>query len=167
VAFDESGISSTVPDWSRERPVKFWDPGNKLLKTLRHYSKIDKVPKIIRPLFRYYIVLRYRFWSAVTGADIPLNARIAGGLVLQHPTGIVIHSKASIGVNCLILQNVTIVAGVTIQGHVDIGAGAKIVRPVVVGEHARIGANAVVLEDVPPFATVVGIPAKVTRVRKH
>jgi serine O-acetyltransferase len=48
-------------------------------------------------------------------------------------------------------------------GHVDIGAGAKIIRPVTIGDHAQVGANAVVLQDVPAGATVVGIPAKITR----
>ena len=52
-------------------------------------------------------------------------------------------------------------AGVELGGHVDIGAGAKIVRPVRIGDHAQIGANAVVLHDVPAGAVAVGIPARV------
>ena len=108
-------------------------------------------------------VLQYRFWTVVTGADIPLNAQIAGGLLLVHPNGIVIHPQASIGVNCLIFQQVTIVSGVKIGGNVDIGAGAKIIRPVTIGDRAQIGANAVVTKDVPPGATVVGIPARILK----
>jgi serine O-acetyltransferase len=73
----------------------------------------------------------------------------------------IIHPSASIGPNCLILQQVTIVADVKIGGHVDIGAGAKIIRSVSIGDHALIGANAVVICDVPPGATAVGIPAKI------
>jgi serine O-acetyltransferase len=73
----------------------------------------------------------------------------------------VIHPDATIGPNCLILQQVTVVAGVKIGGHVDIGAGAKIIRAVTIGNHAKIGANAVVLNDVPEGATAVGIPAKI------
>lgn len=72
-----------------------------------------------------------------------------------------IHPDASIGPNCLILQQVTVVAGVKIGGHVDIGAGAKIIRPVTIGNHAKIGANAVVICDVPEGATAVGVPAKI------
>ena len=99
----------------------------------------------------------------MTAADIPLKCRIEGGLLLPHPNGIVIHPDAVIGPNCLILQQVTL--GVTdagapcLGGHVDIGAGAKLLGPIKVGHHARIGANAVVLIDVPERATAVGIPA--------
>ena len=93
----------------------------------------------------------------VTGADIPLNCRIGGGLLIPHPNGIVIHPDAEIGVNCLIFQQVTIgtrdgVGVPAIAGHVDIGAGAKILGSVHVGAHAKIGANAVVSSDVPSGA---------------
>ncbi len=97
----------------------------------------------------------------MTGADIPLNCRLGGGLLLVHANGIVIHPDATVGPNCLILQQVTLTAGVTIGGHVDIGAGAKIIRPISIGDHANVGANAVVLSDVPGGATAVGIPARV------
>lgn len=110
-------------------------------------------------------MLRHRLWSIVTGADIPINSRIGGGLLIPHPNGIVIHSDVEIGPNCLIFQQVTIGAtahGVPkIGGHVDIGAGAKVIGPVTVGAHAVIGANAVVTTDVPAGATAVGIPARI------
>ena len=84
---------------------------------------------------------------------------------MPHPNGIVIHPNANIGVNCLIFQQVTIGSrgekGLPqIAGHVDIGAGTKILGPVRIGAHATIGANAVVLHDVPTRANAVGIPAK-------
>ncbi len=108
--------------------------------------------------------MRHRLWSIVTGADIPLNSQIGGGLLVPHPNGIVIHPHVKIGPNCLIFQQVTIGqrnGGVpTIGGHVDIGAGAKILGPINIGDHAVIGANAVVLNDVPAGFTAVGIPAK-------
>ncbi len=86
--------------------------------------------------------------------------------MMPHPNGIVIHPNAVIGPNCLIFQQVTIgtIDGSTepvIEGHVDIGAGAKILGSVRVGAHARIGANAVVLIDVPAGRTAVGIPARI------
>ena len=76
-----------------------------------------------------------------------------------------IHPAAQIGVNCLIFQQVTIgtrgrFGPPVIEGHVDIGAGAKILGLVHIGAHARIGANAVVDADVPSGAMAVGIPAK-------
>lgn len=89
---------------------------------------------------------------------------------MPHPNGVVIHPAAEVGVNCLILQQVTIGANQhgqvpKIGDRVDIGAGAKIIGGVVVGDHALIGANAVVVHDVPPWHTAVGIPA-VIRKRK-
>jgi len=110
-------------------------------------------------------IVRHRCWSVVTGADIPLNCKLGGGLSLPHPNGVVIHPDAQIGPNCLLFQQVTIGAndrGVPeIGGHVDIGAGAKVLGPIRIGHHARIGANAVVMCDVPDGATAVGVPARV------
>jgi len=80
---------------------------------------------------------------------------------LPHPNGIVVHPNASIGPNCLLLQQVTLVSGVRLAGHVDVGAGAKVIRPVEIGEHARIGANAVVTKDIPAGKTAIGVPAKI------
>jgi len=113
-----------------------------------------------------FLVIRHRFWSAVSGADIPLNSKIGGGLMIPHPNGIVIHPDAEIGPNCLIFQQVTIGKGLkpglpVIEGHVDIGAGAKIIGNIRIGAHAKIGANAVVLNDVPEDSIAIGIPAKI------
>ena len=154
-------ISTTTADWSREQGDRWWSPPEQLLKSIRSYQKWQKKRGIFGSILSKINVVQYRFWSIVTGADIPLNAQIEGGLLLVHPNGVVIHPKATIGVNCLIFQQVTIVGGVKIGAHVDIGAGAKIVRPVTIGDNARIGANAVVLNDIPAGATAVGIPAKI------
>jgi serine O-acetyltransferase len=159
-------ISAETPDWSRERPGRFWDPGRKLLKAIRDYQRLAR-GGALGALRRKLIVLRHRFWSVVTGADIPLNAKIGGGLMIPHPSGIVVHPGAVIGVNCLLMQQATLgvregVSGSPVLGgHVDVGAGAKILGPVRIGDHARIGANAVVLADVPARAVAVGVPARV------
>jgi serine O-acetyltransferase len=159
----EERVSAEQPDWDREKPGRFWDPGPKLLLAIRRYQRWRKGGGWASGLICKWLVLRHRFWSVVTGADIPLNARIGGGLLIPHPNGIVIHPDARIGVNCLIFQQVTIGSdgsGVPeIGGHVDIGAGAKILGAVRIGAHAKIGANAVVLKDVPPGSTAIGIPA--------
>ena len=163
-------VSAELPDWQRERPRQFWDPGRKLLLALRRYQYWSGRDGPIAVCIRKCLVARHWFWSAASGADIPLTCKIGGGLLLIHPNGIVIHPDARIGVNCLIFQQVTI--GVVskpgapeIAGHVDIGAGAKILGPIKIGAHAKIGANAVVLSDVPSYATAVGIPAQIiTRV---
>ena len=154
-------ISTTIPDWSREKGDRWWSPPQQLLKSIRSYQAWRKKGGIAGFTFSKINVIQHRFWSVVTGADIPLNCQIGGGLLLVHPNGIVIHPEATIGVNCLIFQQVTIVGGVKIGGHVDIGTGAKIIRPITIGDNARIGANAVVVSDVSTGATVVGIPAKI------
>jgi serine O-acetyltransferase len=158
-------VSSEIPDWSREviGPGE-WSPGKRLLAAIRDYQKLGDDSTPWRWTGRRWALVRHRFWSAISGAEIPVNSRIGGGLMLPHPNGIVIHPGAVIGPNCLIFQQVTIGArkegGVPVlAGHVDVGAGAKILGPVWVGAHATIGANAVVITNVPERATAVGVPA--------
>lgn len=152
-----SEISASIPDWAREE-LRFlaWDPGRRLLKCIRSYQDAQGPFAFVK---RKLAAVRHRFWSAASGADIPLNSSIGGGLLIPHPNGIVIHPSSKIGCNCLIFQQVTIGAtsrGVpTIGGHVDIGAGAKIIGPITIGDHSRIGANAIVRENVPPGGTFV------------
>ncbi|WZO97456.1 hypothetical protein EP7_004490 [Isosphaeraceae bacterium EP7] len=161
-------ISATTPDWVRERCRTFWDPGRQLMKAIRRHDHWIVKGKPLRWIAVYWL-WNYRFWSFVTGAEIPLNGRISGGLLIPHPNGIVIHPAAVIGPNCLIFQQVTLGGGgrrtgfPTLGGHVDVGAGAKILGGVTIGDHARIGANAVVLIDVPEGATAAGIPAKIVK----
>lgn len=158
-------VSASAPDLSRESKAWFaWHPSRSLLASLRSYQRHRASRNPISFFAKKIAVLRHRFWSVVTGADVPLNCQIGGGLMMPHPNGIVIHPDAVIGPNCLIFQQVTIGHrgdGVpTIGGHVDIGAGAKILGPIRLGDHAVVGANAVVLRSVPDGRTVVGIPAK-------
>jgi serine O-acetyltransferase len=161
-------VSAELPDWDREKSLRLWDPGRRLLHAIRRYQYWRCRTGLIAYLITKIIVVRYGFWSVVTGAEIPLNCKIGGGLLIPHPNGIVIHPGVQIGVNCLIFQQVTIgtrgVPGVpVIEGHVDIGAGAKILGPVHIGAHAKIGANAVVLSDVPTGGVAIGIPASVVK----
>jgi serine O-acetyltransferase len=152
-------------DWSREslQPGE-WSPGKNLLKAIRDYQRLKASARWWQMPLLKWAVLRHRFWSAVSGADIPLSCSLGGGLLIPHPNGIVIHPRASIGVNCLIFQQVTIGArGVselpTVGAAVDIGAGAKILGRVRLGDRARVGANAVVLADVEAGCSVAGVPA--------
>ena len=158
-------VSATEPDWTREQCRGFWDPGRRLLRSIRRYQHWRSSEKVVAPLVRRYWVLQHRFWSVVTGADIPLNVQIGGGLLIPHPNGIVIHPHTRIGPNCLIFQQVTVgtrdgEGPPILGGHVDVGAGAKCLGAIRLGDRAKVGANAVVLENVPASATVVGIPAR-------
>ena len=159
-------VSAEVPDWSRERrrPGE-WSPAKSLIASVRAYQRHAGRRGLLALCARRLAVLRHRWWSVVSGADVPLGSRLGGGLVLPHPNGVVFHPGATIGPNCMIFQQVTLGAlhgGLpTLGGHVDVGAGAKILGGVRIGDHARIGANAVVLCDVPDGATAVGVPAVV------
>jgi len=163
----KEAINADIADWSREEINGFWEPGKKLLKSIRSYQCSAEKSGVLNELMKKQSVFRYRFWSVVTGADIPLNCKFGQGLLIPHPNGIVIHPNAEIGINCLIHQQVTI--GVkrgdnqppVIHRHVDLGAGAKIIGNITIGHHALVGANAVVVRDVEPYAIVAGIPAKV------
>lgn len=154
-----SDISASKPDWSREAVSRFWDPGPKLLRSIRRYQKARATKGPLAGLAAKYWVVVHWFWSQVTQSEIHLHMEIGGGLLLPHPTGIILHPEAVIGPNCLIFHQVTLAGPVVIGGHVDVGAGAKLIGPLVVGDHARIGANAVVTSDVPEGATFAGIPA--------
>jgi len=143
-----------------------WNPPRSLLASIRSHQHWRKSPWPWAPFFRKFAALRYKFWSVVTGSDIDITASIGHGLSLPHPTGVVIHKDAVIGPDCLILSCVTIGTrvgkGAPVLGrHVDVGTGAKILGAIRIGDRAVIGANAVVLTDIPAGATAVGVPARV------
>jgi serine O-acetyltransferase len=158
-------ISATEPDWTREaKPFYAWHPAKSLLACIRDYQRAANKPGLYALVCKRVAKLRHIFWAAITGADIPIACKIGGGLLIPHPNGIVVHPDAVIGPNCLIFQQVTLGGGPggvpILAGHVDIGAGAKLLGGIKIGNHAKIGANAVVLMDVPDNCTAIGVPAK-------
>lgn len=162
----------TVPDWERECKKWFhWHPSVSLLLSFRSYQKWHSKPGPINALLCFIAKWRFRLWSVICGADIGLGASIGGGLLLPHPNGVVIHSDAIIGNNCMIMQQVTIgqlaAAGAPKIGNaVYIGAGAKVLGAICIGDQAAIGANSVVLIDVPSSCTAVGVPARLVLAKK-
>lgn len=106
----------------------------------------------------------------VTGIEIHPGAIIGDNFFIDHGMGVVIGETAEIGNDVTIFHGVTL-GGIggeksqkrhpTIDDGVLIGAGAKILGPITIGKGARIGANSVVLKDVPPYATAVGAPARI------
>ena len=107
----------------------------------------------------------------VTGIEIHPAARIGKGLMIDHGMGVVIGETAEIGDNCTIYQGVTL-GGTgkdvgkrhpTIGNNVLVGAGAKVLGPLTIGDNTKIAANAVVLDNIGNNSTAVGIPAKVVR----
>lgn len=105
----------------------------------------------------------------ITGIEIHPGAKIGKGLFIDHGSGVVMGETAEIGDNCTIYQGATL-GGTgkdkgkrhpTIGSNVLISTGAKVLGPFKVGDNSRIGANAVVLREVPPNSTVVGIPGRI------
>lgn len=111
-----------------------------------------------------------RINSAVCGCVIGRGAEFGPGFVLVHANGVVINGAVRGGANVIIEHQVTIGAekrqSPVIGDGVFLGAGAKVLGAVTIGAGARIGANAVVVHDIPPDATAVGIPARVVISRK-
>jgi serine O-acetyltransferase len=98
------------------------------------------------------------------GLDLAASVEIGGGFYLAHPAGCAINAHR-IGRNVTLVASITVgirevPPGPTIGDEVFIGAGARVIGPISVGDRARVGANAVVLDDIPSDATVVGIPAR-------
>lgn len=120
---------------------------------------------------RLYVLARFlshlgRFF---TGIEIHPGASIGRGFFIDHGMGVVIGETAEIGHNVTLYHGVTL-GGVswrkekrhpTIGDHVVVGAGAKVLGPILIGAHSRIGANSVVVKDVEPHSVVVGVPGRV------
>lgn len=106
-----------------------------------------------------------------TGIEIHPGAKIGKGFFIDHGSGVVIGETTEIGDNCLIYQGVTL-GGTgkekgkrhpTLGNNVMVGSGARVLGPFKVGDNVKIAANAVVLEEVPPNCTAVGVPARIVK----
>ena len=107
----------------------------------------------------------------LTGIEIHPGAKIGKGFFIDHGSGVVIGETTEIGDNCLVYQGVTL-GGTgkekgkrhpTLGNNVMVGSGERVLGPFKVGDNAKIAANAVVLEEVPPNCTAVGVPARIVR----
>lgn len=122
------------------------------------------------PVLPRLLSLFVRWW---TGIEIHPAARIGAGFFVDHGAGVVIGETAEIGENVTLFHGVTLGATgneksfkrhPTLGDNVFVGSGAKILGPVKIGSNAKIGANSVVLNDVPEGATVTGVRAKVVKI---
>lgn len=146
--------------------IYFLYPG---FKALRSHRKAQWFLNHGMPFLARYISQKT---ARKTGIEIHPGAKIGRRVVIDHGHGIVIGETAEVGDDVLIYQGVTL-GGTgkdvgkrhpTIENGVMIGAGAKILGPITVGHGAKVAAGAVVLCDVAPNATVVGVPGKVVRI---
>ena len=123
-------------------------------------ARVPFVPKLIAEISRF-----------LTGIEIHPGAKLGRGVVIDHGMGVVIGETTVVGDGVIIYQGVTL-GGTrldkakrhpTVGNGVVIGAGAKVLGDLLIGEGSRIGANSVVIENVAPRTTVVGIPARVIK----
>jgi len=126
-----------------------------------HRAGVPLIPRVIAAFSR-----------AITGIEIHPAAKIGDSFFIDHGMGVVIGETAEIGDNVTLYQGVTL-GGTgfatgkrhpTVQANVTIGSGAKLLGPITVGHGSKIGANTVVIHDVPPNSTVVGNPGHPVRV---
>ena len=119
--------------------------------------------------FKWVARLSSHVGRFLTGIEIHPGAQIGRRFFIDHGMGVVIGETAEVGDDCTLYHGVTL-GGITwekgkrhptLEDSVVIGAGAKVLGPIIVGANARIGSNAVVVRDVPANATVVGIPGRV------
>jgi serine O-acetyltransferase len=127
-----------------------------------HLRGVPVLPKFLK------IVNRIVF-----GVVLPPSAELGKNVLLSYQgLGTVVHKRARIGDDVVLGTNVTVGGR---SGHrevpvlergVSVGTGAKVLGPVTIGEHATIGANAVVITDIPAYAVAVGVPARVVRIQQ-
>lgn len=126
-------------------------------------------PKLLRAPFSILYRSMYRHVRNVYGIELPYSVDLGRRVIIEHQSCIVIHGCCVIGDDCVIRQGVTMgnryldkpFDAPQLGARVNVGAGAKILGKVMIGDDATIGANAVVLSDVPAGKTAVGIPAKI------
>ncbi|MDP9315348.1 MAG: serine O-acetyltransferase [Chloroflexota bacterium] len=125
-------------------------------------AKLPFVPRLISQLGRFF-----------TGIEIHPGAQIGRGLFIDHGMGVVIGETAEIGDHVTLYQGVTL-GGTGKQGgkrhptlgnHTVVGVGASVLGAITVGDGARVGGGAVVVKDVPPYATAIGVPARIVATR--
>ena len=127
-------------------------------------------PRLLRVPFSFLYKLSKFFSEMLLGIELPCEATVGRGFTIEHVGAIVISGDAVFGDDCVIRNGVTVGLrnrnhrGSPVIGHrVDIGAGAKLLGPIRIGNDVAIGANAVVLCDVPDNCIAVGIPAQIKR----
>jgi serine O-acetyltransferase len=133
------------------------------------FYRIAHVLRKARIGFFPRFISQFAKWA--TGIEIHPGAKIGKGLFIDHGTGVVIGETSVLGNNITLFQGVTLGGTGKEKGkrhpnlgnNIVVGAGAKILGNITIGDNSYIGANAVVIKDVPPNSTVVGVPGRITK----
>lgn len=165
IAYDIKSVMERDPAARNRAEVFFLYPGVRAVfwHRVAHFFYLHNLKFIAR-----WISQTTRFW---TGIEIHPGATIGKGLFIDHGMGVVVGETAVIGDNCTIYQGVTLGGTGTEKGkrhptlgnNVMVGCGAKILGPFTVGDNSKIAAGAVVLSEVPPNSTCVGVPARIVK----
>lgn len=151
-------------DWTR--------PGFRAIAACRFGQwRMHVKPKLLRAPLSVFYRWMFRYCRNHYGVELPYSVTLGRRVVIEHQGAIVIHGDCVIGDDCVIRQGVTMgnrhlaqpYDAPVLGARVNVGAGAKLLGKIRVGDDAVIGANAVVLHDVPAGTTVVGIPARPIR----
>lgn len=123
-------------------------------------------PVLLRKALSLVYHILYKFVQIITGIELPCETKVGKHFVIDHFGGIIISGYARFGDHCRVrngvvvgLKNVDDPCAPQIGSHVDIGSGAKLLGNIRIGDHVIVGANAVVLQDVPDWHIAVGVPA--------
>jgi serine O-acetyltransferase len=136
-----------------------------------------EIHRIAHTLYNWHIPVLPRLVShfnrCMTGIEIHPGAKIGQGFFIDHGMGVVIGETAEIGDNCVLYQGVTL-GGTSMQrvkrhptlgNNVEVGAHAQIIGAITIGDNSKVGSGSVVVNSVPPHATVVGVPGRVVAIR--
>jgi serine O-acetyltransferase len=164
-------VAQLREDWSAHE--RDWTrPGFRAI-TVSRLGKLqqDSPHRSVRALARLIYHSAYRYVRNRYGIELPWTVELGRRIVFEHQGAIVVHGYAKIGDDSIVRHGVTIgnryldrpLDAPRLGARVNVGAGAQILGDISIGDGAQIGANAVVLCDVPPGATAVGVPASVVR----
>jgi len=161
-------LAQIKEDWQAHG--KDWTkPGFRAVAAHRFGNWRMQIPnRYLRAPFTIIYGVLFRRARNVYGIELPYSVKLGRNVVFEHQGGIVVHGSVEIGDGCIIRQGVTLgnrnldnpFAAPKLGQNVNVGAGAKVLGGVSIGDNAAIGANAVVLEDVPAETLAIGIPAK-------
>ncbi|MGD0811312.1 MAG: serine acetyltransferase [Acidimicrobiales bacterium] len=160
-------IDQDMAQWKLKRPTRATEGGDLLVELMLRFPEFRNVfyCRLDRMNMSAVAIIAKRIWRPVPTMSLDCCPEIGPGLVITHGFNTILNAER-IGRNCWAHHEVTLGWNYgsgcpTIGDDVFIGAGAKVLGKIVIGDGARIGANAVVVHDVPPGATAVGVPARV------